>query len=1398
MPELDPRQIVPRCGGQSQAFEELCCQLARQVTPHGNQFYRLRGAGGDGGVECYSESPDGRKIGWQAKYVFDVGALIYQATGSLATALKIHPELIRYIIAFPFELTGPTGRSGSSQLERLENWRKAQESSAHADGRDLAIEFWSFSEIRALLVANDSSGGMTAYFFGETILTDNWFTQHIHQATETAGPRYTPNLSVETPVSEWFSAFGRTADWNSRLTAYIKDIRIKLAKVEDAIARTHADGIAPKWPNELRSGAEIIARKLVLVLNRTELLNMSKVVDTLETVIEEYHSAINDLAELERSLLSDLEEQHGAGKVDTPGFRQWMAEYNVSFPTSNLDTIREILGLVQDFAAWLRGPSNSLAYSSEFVVSGDAGAGKTHALCDIAIHRLEQRLLTCVLFGHSFRGSPNLFTRIRESLELPPTMSSDQVLDALNAAGEASGFPLIMVIDAINETEPRRYWKENLARLVSEFRQRDWLRLCVSCRTSYLPYCVPAQPELRTLEHRGFAGFERQACQAFFKFYGLEPPIAPILQPELSNPLYLRLVCEAAKSAGYRRLPNGWSGLATAINGFLALKEQSFADEFGHSVSAAIIRGSLRALAREAVSSGEFAIPISRAHSVIVAARPQVASISIVDWLVGENLLIEDAPAIFQDVDDEGVVRIAFERLGDFLIADELLSEVSPEEILSEAKDGQPLHRYLASADNIYGNRGLIIALSILVPERFDGIELPALVEGEDVYELVLETTIEALRWRDPNSFSIATSSVLDEAFGTSHLSQSAMDALLSNCWQPSQIDAIWLDRLLRGRPMARRDAWWCAYLHLAYENDDPARRLIEAAFELPVGEIEESIAERWVIALIWFCAAADLRVRDNATRAAVLLVEKCVLVAPSLVRRFIRINDDVLTERMLLVIYGAFLLTHDRNIGQVARDLLELYHKEPAEYQSATIRDLIRSIAELAQQLGEIDDPELVESPTDRRKTGWQIETIPTDEMKQWENLPKLVHSCVHDDFFTYSMMCLNDWCENFEDRKNMGRWIVERIAKEFGYAGSGCERYDAQMLRTYGPGRGREKWAERIGKKYQWRAMYQLASRLHDNATRKEKSWDPGTLRTPLILAEEREFDPTLPRGARAEVFGTNSNVWWIGGSPDFKKFLGKSHAQWVRTKSDLPNAKKLLRPQEFQEQNWLPLLQYPRWEQSLVDGDKDGPHRHVWMHVCAYLVNAKLLQAAFDESNRRDLFGDWFLGDLTYSYGFMGEYPWGTLFNLYPEEWERSDGLDAELSVPHVPAWNHIPIEWEYDATIGNSFHAPVPAKRFFDGCELWWNGNNGFRDSSGRTLFLLPSLGRDGPQSLMVDATYLLEWLKKMDLGLLWGLIGEKQIHGGSVHETNPMSTFSQVAMLKHDGSIESGRLVSFTV
>ena len=122
-------------GGQRDSFEQLICRLA-ELDGSGGEFRRIRGAGGDGGVEALRLLHTGKKVGYQAK--FFTGKIDWdQISHAVETALIQHPELERYVIAIPRDFTGKRAVRGGSTEGEWGDWdrrKKAWEDRAAARG----------------------------------------------------------------------------------------------------------------------------------------------------------------------------------------------------------------------------------------------------------------------------------------------------------------------------------------------------------------------------------------------------------------------------------------------------------------------------------------------------------------------------------------------------------------------------------------------------------------------------------------------------------------------------------------------------------------------------------------------------------------------------------------------------------------------------------------------------------------------------------------------------------------------------------------------------------------------------------------------------------------------------------------------------------------------------------------------------------------------------------------------------------------------------------------------------------------------------------------------------------------------------------------------------------------
>lgn len=1392
--DIDFRKISPRCGGQREAFEELCCQLARRTITDDAPFIRLHGAGGDGGVECYSDLPDGGRNGWQAKYVFDIDSLLTQASNSLTTALRIHPRLTKFTLCFPFDLTGPTRRRGRSGVEKFEAWRGEQMQNAAAQGRELEIEDWPAAKLRSLLVAIDVSGGIRKFFFDEHHFSPEWFAAHLNAAKATAGPRYTPELNVRTEVGQWFAAFGCMVEWLHELENQLKEARKKHKRLSEAIVRTSEDSSWPKWPDSIRVEAATVSEKIAEAIDACDRVKVSHDKGTYDYSVELLEHVLAGLSSLETQLVADLEQQHGSGRADSPGFRQFMAEYQVSFPAANLDTVRETIGIIRKLRDWLESPKGGLAFHRAFVLSGGWGVGKTHGVCDVASQRLGQQLLSCVVFGHQFSGEPDPWTRLTESLGLPIAIGKDRLLDALNAAAEASGQPLVLFIDAINETRPLQYWRNRIAAFVQEISSCPNLRVCFTCRSPYLAHCLPEGHELPIVEHSGFKGVEQVACTAFFNHYGLKPPVAPVLQPELANPLYLRLVCETLKAQGIDRLPTGWSSTAQVIAAFLEEKEKEFAKEKDVGVGARVVTASLQNIARAIAESGQSGLRWSEAYKVISRLHPDASALGVVEWLIGANLLIEETTDTSAGIPAESTVRPAFERLGDFLIASELITRLDEIPLESAFGPEGQLHPLVRDRQAVEENYGVLSALSILIPEQQQRQELPDLVASVDIRKILVELAVTSIPGRDPNTFTLDSRKLVREAISMQGVSYIAMDSMLAVSWHTSAIDATWLHELLEEFPLAQRDEYWCRYLHDSYEQSGTVRKLIDAAFGLSLTALDLDVAERWAIALVWFAAAADRRVKDWATRALIKVLIAKPVVIPDLIAQFLGVDDDEVRERLLLASYGALIISPDDSvIGEITATLHAAFRDHPQDFDNAIIRDHIRCISELSDILNILPegcDPQETMQPI---SSEWPLELPSEEQTENWGESLRFKPNEFFSDFFKYSMNCLRPWMHAVP-KADMGKWMLQRIARDFGYEGSMCERYDSYMLDKHGGGRAKPAWVERVGKKYQWIAMYQLASRLHDHVERKEDSWTPEPLRTLLILLEERKIDPTLP----SRIIGgdRNSDAWWIADSANLQIGEQISDSDWVKLDSDLPFLEKLLSIKECDGQRWLLLVSYPSWDDRPEDADIDEQYRQVWLHIESYLVAKGEVDIGYNCLHRRNFFGQWMRQGASWLYGFAGEYPWATPFNIERDEYRSTGGFGHELPVVYTPAWNELAVEWEYDASLEENFHMLIPARDFFSPSDLWWDGQGGYKIKNGKSVFRDISVINVGPRALIADIDDILKRLDKLGLRLIWTVLGEKWILGGRHDEPKPSRTFSQIARLEEDGSVQIGDRVFF--
>ncbi len=1372
IPDVDFHRIRSLGGSQSHGFEEFCCQIAARKSdvPPGSHFHRIRGDGGDGGVECYWQLPGGAEWGWQAKFIWELDKS--QLDASVTTALSVHPKLTRYFICLPFDPTGPTnrsllpkksGRRSQSDTEKITAWIELWK--AAAAGKGMTVEFvlcWKANLLDSVLglpFANER----LRFWFDSRFFGERWFQQQLNSAIGSAGPRYSAALNVTVPLHYAFDAFGKTERWQETVLRQQRELR-KAANTwreRSATAPEKLNGLT----DETTSRIAELNRKLGDVEAAFQSLadGTAENGEDLQSLARELHPFVDAV---EVGAARDMNTKHGKAVADSESFRHWIAEYEAEFPDFVVDHVRELKNFLETITSWIGNTQFKLTHAKAMLIVGPAGVGKTHAICDAASQRLAQGLPSIVTLGEQFTdGDP--WNQMLQLLGLPGDWSRIDLLAALDVAGEWVGRPAILFIDALNETTPRRMWQSHLARVVADIEPFPWVKLCLSCRTAFVDRTIPdTLRAMLQVNHKGFAGIEVKACREFFSFYHLDLPSMPLMQPEFSNGLFLKLVCEALQKQGLTTMPVGLHGITDVMNLFVAANERHIANLLDYDVREGKLAKAIDTVIAEMQTTGRRHVPWERAKSLIDGPTSLPRSQSPFHHILGSSILVEDRIALPETGNPQDVVRFGFERFADHFITKQLLSAVSPDRLKESVQGDGPLAFVFADENAVQDNAGLIAELCVQLPERF-GIELPDMDLEEFVWERLLEIWAASLVWRAPQSITAQTRDWLIETLRTRGVGYVAMDSLLSLVCRPEHpLNMRYQHGLWTPMTMPDRDGFLCPYLHDSFDEHSTLDRLLDWAMNGPLDALTQESAELWLSQLAWCCCAADRRVRDKATKAMVRVGEHQPSCWAPVIEAFLKVNDEYVVERVLAAAYGS-LIRSDRNdaLQAAATIVWNDFFTGGTRTANAMIRDFARLILEFAQLRGVLPNEATPAQFRPPYASAWPLD-IPDDSwLNQYRDsddaLPRLLQSCTQDDFGRYTLGSVNRpfWeTHDAGDQIHVGSWVFREVLN-LGYESNDVLRnYDRAMLGRFGFGRGRKKWAERIGKKYQWIALFRLIGHVEDHADA-SGHW-AGTI--PHLQADsERNIDCTH-NWVRKQP--DSATAWWFPSPYDFTLTQNQSNDNWVSLIDDIPAGAEVLQVQQPEAgREWFVLSTFHRQSsRTEEEEEEDGPCRLLSRSIYSFLV----------PNSAADMFWIWLQTQDLDSLGlslhsppnpsesaWIGEYPWAAplaeFVNL-PDYQIRNGEVPCEVWATSCSLGAHN----EYDASQSESIHIRVPGKRFFASDQLRWNKDSGYLNQTGQVVFNDPSRAASGPGTLVVTRDFLNQFLASNQMSLFCSIISEK--------------------------------------
>lgn len=979
----------------------MCCQLAALEKRPANAVFVRKGRGGDAGVECFTRFPDGKERGWQAKYVGRWDTLLKsQLDESIRTALNKHPKLAEYVVCLPFDLPDARTGRGLSPLRHWQKWSDRWIKIAKTEGRQLSIELWSASALAERLSRDDPAyAGRLLYWFDHEALTPTWFRHQFEKSRAALGSRYVPASNVELPIRRDFLALVRDPSVLAEIEEWGRGLRERGYCAIRAIER--ADGADYEGhANAVRTTVEA----LVDLLDRSH-SGLDQVFPLPDWKAAAAKAA--DVVRAARSWAYGLPETPTAHGGSSPA--SW-AKHELFRLVDLIDGVLDDL----DSQRW------RVVNLGQVLLVGEAGAGKSHLLADVVDHQIEAGAPALLILG-SMLNESEPWHQILSQLDLPANLQIKHWLGAMDSAAEAAGMRALVCIDAINERHGMDIWPDRLAAFLKEAEPFPRVVVCVSCRTTYLPYVVADHLDegvLPRIRHQGFGGTSGDAAKLYLDMRGIVRPGAPNLLPEFNNPLFLKTCCDYLEKEGKSELPRGLQGVTSIFRFYIEAISLALNRRMRFDPRQGIVPKAIRALADAFAQRGEGYLPVAEATALFEAIYPSRGKLedSLLAQLESEGVLAIEPVRLDGDELAE-VVRFTFERFSDHEIAlrllDEHLDAANPAVAFSA---GNPLFE-LVCGRHAHRRAGIVEAIAVQLPERV-GVELPDLLPVDASHWVANEAFEQSFLWRDQSRFTKRTLALIKELQGSERVNS----VLLEVATEPKNpFNAMYLHQRLEAMPMPARDAHWSTFIAEQAENEDgPVETLISWAFQQGMDEIDDDRAELAAVALTWLGATSARVIRDPATKGLACLLTHRHGLSIRLLAHFRNVDDLYVKERLLAAMYGAVLQgSSTLGLGDLAAAVYrEVFAGTPP--LNALLREHAAGIILYARWRGELPSSVDFSGTEPPYRSPWPIEFVPEAVLETYKE-------------GSGKGSCHDNIVSSTGPHGDFGRYVIDRVVRQF-----------------------------------------------------------------------------------------------------------------------------------------------------------------------------------------------------------------------------------------------------------------------------------------------------------------------------------------------------------------------------
>ncbi|MCI9527905.1 MAG: hypothetical protein HFH37_13580 [Lachnospiraceae bacterium] len=1242
------------------------------------------------------------------------------------------------------------------------------------------------------VLSNDT---VSWHYFDYRHLTPKWFEERLQLSLAALGPRYNGDFNVNTGTENQLDIFlcdsnavNQINDTKKGIIEQLKDLHYK-----------HAN-----WKKSLQ--------RIISAILSIDDVSRATVTDCLSWP-EILKQQCGDELSFIRELIIEKEKLYmAAGGAHNPQLRR-----DLSREIPDLENLIDILDNVG-----LDLISRTLLQEKVLIIKGEAGVGKSQLLANAAEKLNKEGQYALLMLGGSFLSLEPIATQITQQLEVD--FNFQALLHKLEILGAQANCYTFLLIDAINESPYRDIWKTGLPSLIAQINKFEHIKIVISVRSGYERLVfndsiidgIEAN-KISNIVHSGFREESIEATLTFLNYYGI--PFLPsyFLQAEMTNPLFLTLFCKHYTGENF--------DMFTLFEQLINRADMEAQKAVGITVFVPILQHLVEELAEIRLAKENWDI-----------TKPELFGLRFWDayGLSSQKILFIAAlerSGLLNNIiaSDTESYYLGYNLLEDFVCAKQIFKRYHDKSALLSYIQDDLLKIEQGQIKN-YFNIDIFIVICSLYADYYHEecfTTIFALVTDESDQNDISDRYIKSFLWRKASAINSSDFITYVNEHGAPR--SSVLRVLVENSTKENHpLNALFLHTILENKPIAQRDCFWTTYINDLANREE---RLFQLVTYFDEGNLlnglSESNTELLLILFTWLLTSSNRMLRDKASKASIELLKRNFCLCKPLLQYFEEVNDPYVTQRLFGIVFGATVKRCEPAMDTY-RELTEYVYNfifnQEIVYPDILLRDYARLILErwIYEAPADCDFIDVTKIRPPYRSA--EIPHVESQDYFNEENIHsgfnsidfsmRINHSeCpgTYGDFGRYTFQAA---LERFEtvDVVNLYHYAMQYIRDTLGYSDQLFGDYDRfRVQRNYS--RHQNKKIERIGKKYQWIAFYNILARVSDTHLLKdwnvapypyEGAWEPYV----------RDFDPTLninflkPNFLPVIQYPQSEGNIFLQTAP----FPSETEVQkWTKQPSNffesLPNKLLLVDSDGTQ---WVSLNLYDNFKSKNFESSSIGfskGSQEIWLTAHGYFVEPETFEILKKQIAPGAFYTDFPRGLEVYQL-FNREYSWSpgyqSIFqpSCFESEIEIGEKIliketvnlpaltytedgdfefkvteqeierlvpDGVIPVKVTPAYSHLLWEEEYDASQEDATSFDIPCREIIEHLHLEQKEYDGYYFNSVGELICFDASLSGICDGLLIRKDYLEQFLTATGLRLFWLCTGEKQFFRGELNQ-----------------------------